>query len=89
MFVSLFPRCRMEDSEKVRRDTGLGPEPSANHAGPDPAALVECGTCGDEVPAKETFALTCDDTHRFCNTCCTIDTFGCTFRGRNGRRFAD
>ena len=55
----------MEDSEKAREIAGLGPEADPD-ADTDETRLVECETCCDELPAKQTLALTCK--HRFCDT---------------------
>lgn len=59
----------MEDSETVRRESGLGPELDETKQIKE-TDLVECGTCGDdEVTAKESFALSCG--HTYCDSCWT------------------
>lgn len=53
----------MNDSDKLRLEAGLGPEPSGDSS-EDPTRMVECETCCDEIPANKSYALNCN--HRFC-----------------------
>jgi len=64
-----------ENVERLRKEAGLGPERSdamedaSTATSLDSSDLVECGTCGEEVPRQDSFALGCS--HTFCSTCWT------------------